>query len=71
VLAHVTGIEVGQPVAVSVNGRVRATARVVEEGGARRVSAMIPEEALAAGANRIELWAAGESGDRLERIPAR
>ena len=57
-----SGAEVGDPLAVAVNGRVVATGEAYEAFGATRVIAAIPPESLRPGANEVEVLLVEGSG---------
>jgi hypothetical protein len=54
VTGRLSGIGPGTPLAVAVNGRIRATAEAY--GGGRRYSALVPPAALHRGRNRVEVF---------------
>jgi hypothetical protein len=61
----VSGARSGAVVAVSVNGRVRATARTFDDGGHQRYAAIVPPQTLHRGDNRIEVFTVSGGTARL------
>ena len=55
----------GTALALAVNGRVEAVAKSFRYGGKVRFSALVPESALRAGANSVEIYAVSTSGGAL------
>jgi hypothetical protein len=54
----------GLPLAVAIDGRIRAVAQSWRQGGQTRFSAIVPPSALTAGEHAVEVFAVGP-GDRL------
>lgn len=52
----VSGVSPGEPVAVAVDGVIRATAPAYDDAGTTRLAAMVPLEAFTAGANEISVY---------------
>ena len=57
----------GQPLAVAVDGRIRAVAQSWRQAGQARFSAIVPPSALTAGGHTVEVFAVGR-GDRLRLL---
>ena len=57
VTGRLTGVRERRPLAVAVNGRLRASAVSFRNGSDIRLAAMIPPASLRSGANRIEVFA--------------
>jgi hypothetical protein len=54
IVADVPDAKLGEALAISVNGVVRATAPAIDDGG-RKVTAMVPASALRDGANDVRV----------------
>jgi hypothetical protein len=62
----------GEPLAVAIDGRIRAVAQSWRQAGRTRFSAIVPPTALTAGGHAVEVFAVGP-GDRLAllaRLPS-
>ena len=70
ITGRLDGAPAGIALALAVNGRVAAVARSYAYGGDVRFSALIPESALRAGANAVEVYAVSAAAGalRLERL---
>lgn len=60
------GVAPGEEIAVSLNGRIRATTRAFRFAGAIRFGAMLPPAKMRKGRNRVTVWAI--RGNRLLRV---
>ena len=71
VSGHLPGAgEVGQRLAVAVNGRIRATGRSYLHDGERRFSMLVPPSSLRPGRNTVDVLAL-EGGARVTRLSQR
>jgi hypothetical protein len=66
VTGELPGVAAGQPLAVAVNGRVRATGEAYPVRGTMRFSALVPPSSLHRGHNRVEVFAVAHG--RLRRL---
>jgi hypothetical protein len=57
VTGELTGARSGQPLAVAVNGRIRAVGRSYANRGRQRFSMLIPPSTLRTGRNRVSVVA--------------
>jgi hypothetical protein len=68
VAGTVRGVRADTPLAVAIDGRIRATTRVFPaRGGRGQFSTLVPAAALAPGAHEVEVYAVAP-GDRLRRL---
>jgi len=65
VTGQVSGIGVGEQLAVAVNGRVAATTYTFEEGGQTAFSAVVAPQSFRRGANSVQVLAVRGSGAQL------
>jgi hypothetical protein len=60
------GARAAQPLAVAINGRVRAVGRSYASGGGQRFSMLLPPSSLRPGANSIDVLAVRGNGEILD-----
>lgn len=61
------GVEVGQDLAVAVNGRVAAVTQAFDAGGQAKLAAMVPESSMHDGRNDVSVFLVHDSG-QLEEL---
>jgi hypothetical protein len=64
-----THVPAGQPVAVALNGTIATTARSVDDDGVIRLLSLVPNQALKAGPNSVEIYLIRGSGRRVSLQP--
>jgi hypothetical protein len=65
VTGTIHGVPSGTDVAISVNGRVRGTAKTFKDDGSERYAAIVPPETLRRGSNRVEVFTVRGGAPRL------